>query len=44
MVITLDCDWAPDFILQKIADILSSKKIKTTWFITNEGSYLDLFC
>lgn len=40
-VLSFDQDWAPDFICNYIADILISKRIKSTWFITNESSFLD---
>jgi peptidoglycan/xylan/chitin deacetylase (PgdA/CDA1 family) len=36
-VITLDTDWAPDFILEHVSEILTERKIKATWFITNES-------
>lgn len=39
-LITLDNEWAPDFILSFVADILSKKSIKATWFVTNDSPYL----
>lgn len=39
-VITLDCDWAPDFMLKEISQILTKNKIKATWFITNNSPFL----
>jgi len=36
-VITLDVDWAPDFVIEHIANILSDKKVKATWFITHDS-------
>jgi len=27
-IITIDCEWAPDFIIENVADHLSDKKIK----------------
>lgn len=36
-VLTLDVDWAPDFIIDKVAGILIKKKIKATWFITHDS-------
>ncbi len=36
-IITLDIDWAPDFILQLVADKLRAKKIKATWFVTHDS-------
>ena len=40
-IITLDCDWAPDFMLNEIADIFTKNKIKATWFITNDSPFLE---
>lgn len=39
-ILTIDTDWAPDFIIHKIIDILEQKKVKATWFITHEDSFL----
>ena len=41
MVITLDCDWAPDFVIKYVAGILTERKVKATWFITNDFPFLD---
>lgn len=35
-IITFDVDWAPDWCILQIADILIKKKIKATWFITHD--------
>ena len=40
-VITLDTDWAPDFILEHVSEILTKRKIKATWFITNDSPFLE---
>jgi len=40
LVITLDCDWAPDFVIKYVAGILTERKVKATWFITNDFPYL----
>ena len=40
-VITLDTDWAPDFMLEYVSDILTKRKIKATWFITNDSPFLE---
>lgn len=49
-VITLDTDWAPDFIVDEVAAILLNHRVPATWFITNNSpavdrlrSHLDLF-
>lgn len=39
-LITLDCDWVPDFVLEYVAKILTENKIKATWFITNDSPFL----
>lgn len=39
-IITLDCNWAPDFVIEDITNRLSDKKIKATWFITNKSPIL----
>ena len=36
-VLTLDIDWAPDFVIKKAAEYLTKKKIKATWFITHDS-------
>ena len=35
-IITFDVDWAPDFIIEEIKEVLVDNKIKSTWFITND--------
>lgn len=40
-LITLDNEWAPDFMLSFVANILSKKSIKATWFVTNDSSFLE---
>jgi len=39
-IITLDCDWAPDFVIKYVADLLSEYNIKATWFVTNDSPIL----
>jgi len=39
-IITFDCEWAPDFVYEDLARILTEKKIKSTWFATHESSFL----
>lgn len=36
-VITLDCDWAPDFILEDVVNLFNEKKVKAVFFITNDS-------
>ncbi len=40
-VITLDCEWAPDFILEHVSNVLMDKEVKSTWFVTNESPIID---
>lgn len=35
IAITLDIDWAPDFIIDAVAAMLSEVKIRATWFVTH---------
>lgn len=35
--LTLDLDWAPDFIIEQTAQILIKNKIKATWFVTHDS-------
>ena len=36
-IITIDVDWAPDFIISEIAEILIRNRTKATWFITHDS-------
>lgn len=36
-VITFDCEWAPDFVLEDVSSILIDNNVKATWFVTNES-------
>jgi len=33
--ITIDVDWAPDFVIDFVADVLIEYQVKSTWFITH---------
>lgn len=37
IIITLDVDWAPDFVITKIANKLIENSVKATWFITHDS-------
>lgn len=37
IVITFDTDWAPDFAIDKTADILLENQVKATWFVTHDS-------
>jgi len=41
ILISFDTDWAPDFMIEKITNILIKKKIKSTWFITHSSPEID---
>lgn len=34
-VITFDIDWAPDFMIDKVASLLREKGVRATWFVTH---------
>ena len=40
IVITLDIDWAPDFMINFVKDILVENNVKETWFVTHNSNYL----
>ena len=37
VAITLDIDWAPDFVIDFAADILAKANVRATWFITHQS-------
>lgn len=39
-LLTFDCDWAPDFVINDIINLLDDEKIKATFFITNNSQIL----
>lgn len=41
-VITIDTDWAPDFAIMQVIELLVKKNIKATWFVTHQSSVLDV--
>jgi hypothetical protein len=41
MQITLDVEWAPDFIIDFVADILVESQVKATWFVTHNSKAID---
>jgi hypothetical protein len=34
-IITFDIDWAPDFVIDAVAELLIATSIKSTWFVTH---------
>ena len=39
-IITLDVDWAPDFVLDEVSKIFIKKNVKTTWFVTHDSAII----
>jgi hypothetical protein len=39
-IVTLDVDWAPDFVIDDVAAILVASGVKATWFITHQSPAL----
>lgn len=39
-ILTFDCDWAPDFVINDIINLLNEEKIKATFFITNNSQII----
>ncbi len=40
-ILTLDIDWAPDFLIDDIAQILLENKVKATWFVTHQSEAIE---
>ena len=40
-LITLDTDWAPDFVLKEVSQLFEEAGVKSTWFITNTSASLE---
>lgn len=40
-LITLDIDWAPDFVVESVASELRARGVRATWFVTHGGAALD---
>lgn len=41
LVLTLDVDWAPDFMLDFVIDVLAVRMIKSTWFMTHPSPAIE---
>ena len=41
IVLTLDIDWAPDFVIDDVAGILIEAGVKSTWFVTHASPAVD---
>ena len=40
-IITIDIDWAPDFIIDDIASVLQAKEVRATWLVTHPCAAVD---
>jgi len=41
IAITLDLDWAPDFVIADVAELLKKSCVRATWFVTHASSAVD---
>jgi hypothetical protein len=41
LILTLDIDWAPDFVIDQVAQILIEKEVKATWFVTHQSKAIE---
>ena len=41
IIITLDIDWAPDFVIDTVAETLIQSQVKATWFVTHHSPAID---
>lgn len=41
LILTLDVDWAPDFVIDDVAQLLVDSGVKATWFVTHPSSAID---
>ncbi len=40
LALTLDVDWAPDFAIREVMDVLLQHRVRATWFITHRSPML----
>ncbi|MBV7331999.1 hypothetical protein KFU94_27975 [Chloroflexi bacterium TSY] len=40
-IITLDIDWAPDFVIDFVADVLRQHGVRATWFVTHASAAIE---
>ena len=40
-LITIDVDWAPDFMIDHVAAVLLATSVKSTWFVTHGSAAID---
>ena len=41
LILTLDIDWAPDFMIDFVMERLVAKEVKATWFVTHSSPAVD---
>ncbi len=41
LLLTLDTDWAPDFAIDFVAEILKAAKVSATWFVTHQSPAIE---
>lgn len=41
LAVTLDIDWAPDFAIHFVADLLLEHQVRATWFITHRSAAIE---
>jgi hypothetical protein len=42
VAITIDIDWAPDFVIESVARLLIEREVRATWFVTHPTPVLRL--
>ena len=40
-VITIDVDWGPDYMIERMADALIERNVRATWLVTHGSSAID---
>jgi hypothetical protein len=41
ILVTLDVDWAPDFAIDDVAELLQERGVRATWFVTHRSPAVD---
>ena len=41
VVVTLDVDWAPQFVVEDVAQLLADRGVAATWFVTHDSPALE---
>lgn len=40
-ILTFDIDWSPDWIIDEVANMVTSHGVKSTWFVTHAGAAVE---